>query len=192
MSTDKEPFSVTRSEKTLLLGIARRTVESVVRTGRPPRLDPSQYTGICLRHCGAFVTLHQDGDLRGCIGMFEADAPLWQTIREMAEAAAFRDPRFPPVREADLTRIDFEISVLSPLRKVSGPGEIVLGRDGIYIRKGSRSGTFLPQVARETGWSLEEFLGHCSRDKAGIGWDGWKTAELSTYTAEVFGEKDPV
>jgi MEMO1 family protein len=82
-----------------------------------------------------------------------------------------------------------EISVLTPMKKIHSIDEIEMGKDGIYIKKGSKSGTFLPQVAKETGWSKEEFLGHCAEDKAGIGWDGWKDAELYTYEAVVFGEK---
>ena len=84
--------------------------------------------------------------------------------------------------------IKIEISVLTPLKRINSPDEIILGKHGIYMKKGYNSGTFLPQVANSTGWTKEEFLGHCSRDKAGMGWDGWKTAELYTYEAIVFGE----
>jgi AmmeMemoRadiSam system protein A len=108
----------------------------------------------------------------------------------MAVAAAKHDYRFPPVTEAELRRIEIEISVLSPLKKISDISEIELGKHGIYIRKGWSSGVFLPQVADETGWSLEEFLGHCARDKAGIGWDGWKQADIYIFTATVFSESD--
>ena len=76
------------------------------------------------------------------------------------------------------------------MRKISSVNEIELGRHGIYIRKGDRSGTFLPQVATETGWTKEEFLGHCARDKAGLGWDGWRDAEIYVYEANVFSEKE--
>jgi AmmeMemoRadiSam system protein B/AmmeMemoRadiSam system protein A len=139
---------------------------------------------------GAFVTLHKKGRLRGCIGCFSSNDPLYKTVQEFALNSALRDPRFPPVKREELTDIDIEISVLSPMRKVESADEIVLGKHGIWIKKGFRSGTFLPQVATETGWSKEEFLGHCAQDKAGIGWDGWQDAELYVYTAEVFGEKE--
>jgi len=89
-----------------------------------------------------------------------------------------------------LKDIDIEISVLTPLKKIQSINEITMGKHGIYIKKGYRTGTFLPQVANETHWTLEEFLGHCARDKAGIGWDGWKEAELYTYEAIIFGEKN--
>jgi hypothetical protein len=94
------------------------------------------------------------------------------------------------VLSTELKNIEIEISVLTPLKKISSIDEIEMGKHGIWIKKGYRSGTFLPQVATETGWSKEEFLGHCARDKAGIGWEGWKDAELFTYEANVFNESE--
>ena len=139
---------------------------------------------------GVFVTLHLNGRLRGCIGRFVSDDSLHATIREMAQSAAFHDPRFPSLSRSEATRVDIEVSVLSPLKKISSVDEFQLGRDGIYMIKGSRHGTFLPQVAEETGWDTEEFLGHCARDKAGIGYYGWKEADLYTYQTEVVKESD--
>jgi hypothetical protein len=107
----------------------------------------------------------------------------------MAVASATQDSRFNPVVPGELRDIEIEISVLTPMRKIASIEEFQLGKHGIYIRKGMRSGTFLPQVATETGWTREEFLGHCAQDKAGIGWDGWKDADLYVYEALVFGEK---
>lgn len=138
--------------------------------------------------CGAFVTLHKNGRLRGCVGHFGSDVPLHAVVREMAYAAAFEDPRFHPVTAEELPDIRIEISVLTPLRRIRDIREFDYGRQGIFIRKGAHSGTFLPQVAEETHWTKEEFLGHCARDKAGIGWDGWKEAELYTYEAILFHE----
>jgi MEMO1 family protein len=139
---------------------------------------------------GVFVTLHtKEGALRGCIGSFVSKDALYKTIQEMAVSSAFRDPRFPPVTASEIEDIKLEISVLSPMEKIDDVSRIDLGRHGIYIKKGFRSGTFLPQVATETGWNLEEFLGHCARDKAGIGWDGWKDADVFIYTADVFQEE---
>jgi AmmeMemoRadiSam system protein A len=142
---------------------------------------------------GCFVTLKNKGRLRGCIGCFSANTPLWKTVREMAHASAVRDDRFrfDPILPSEAAELEVEISVLSPMRQVSNPlKEIVLGRDGVVIEDGGRRGTFLPQVARETGWSLEEFLGHCARDKAGIGWDGWKrpTAKIYSYRVVIVQE----
>jgi hypothetical protein len=104
----------------------------------------------------------------------------------MARAAAFEDPRFNSVRQSELDELDIEISVLTPMRRIKSLDEFVLGKHGIYIRKGWRSGTYLPQVADEVNWTKEEFVSHCSAEKAGIGWDGWKDAELFTYEAIVF------
>jgi AmmeMemoRadiSam system protein A len=122
--------------------------------------------------------------LRGCIGTFRQDQPLWQNVMEMAQSAAFNDPRFSPLSFDELNKIDIEISVLTPLKKIKSIDEIQLGKHGIYIKKGLRSGTFLPQVATETGWTLEEFLGHCAQDKAGIGYYGWKDPDTEIYIYE--------
>ena len=108
----------------------------------------------------------------------------------MAIAAATEDYRFPQVQADEIGGLQIEVSALTPMRRIFSIDEIELGRDGIYIRKGDRSGTFLPQVATETGWTKEEFLGHCARDKAGLGWDGWKDAEIYVYEANVFSEKE--
>ena len=139
---------------------------------------------------GVFVTLHLDGRLRGCIGRFESASSLHATIREMTRSAAFSDPRFPPLSRKEALRMEIEVSVLSPLKRIASLDEFKLGRDGIYMIKGSRHGTFLPQVAGETGWSTEEFLGHYARDKAGIGYEGWRDAELYTYQTVVVKESD--
>jgi len=127
--------------------------------------------------------------LRGCVGSFSQNTPLYKVIEEMAIASAIHDTRFNPVTKSEFEKIKIEISVLTPLKKISSIKEIILGKHGIYIKKGYNSGTFLPQVATETGWTVEDFVGRCSQDKAGIGWDGWKNAELYTYEAIVFNEK---
>ena len=136
--------------------------------------------------CGAFVSLHKHGHLRGCIGHFGEDYPLHEIVAEMARAAAFEDPRFMPVTRDELNDLDIEISVLTPMRRIQSLDEFELHRHGIYIKKGYRSGTFLPQVADEVNWTKEEFVGHCSQDKAGLGWDGWRDAELYVYEAIIF------
>ena len=139
---------------------------------------------------GVFVTLNLNGNLRGCIGRFTSTSSLHSTIREMARSAAFYDPRFPALSKKEAPEIEIEVSVLSPLKRIQSIDEFKLGRDGIYMIKGYNHGTFLPQVAKETGWNTEEFLGHCARDKAGIGYYGWKDAELYTYQTEVVKEYD--
>ena len=149
-------------------------------------ISPMQEYPMLSKKCGAFVSLHKHGHLRGCIGHFGEDTPLYEIVAEMARAAAFEDPRFMPVSREELDAIDIEISVLTPMRRIQSLDEFELHRHGIYIRKGYRSGTFLPQVADEVNWTKEEFVGHCSQDKAGLGWNGWKDAELYVYEAIVF------
>ncbi|MGD2033478.1 MAG: AmmeMemoRadiSam system protein B [Bacteroidales bacterium] len=183
-------FFLNDKEKTALLKIARHTLDTYLKERSFPTPDPGSLTDHLLTHAGAFVTLKKNHLLRGCIGNFGPDKPLYTTVQEMAVAAAMNDPRFPPVSNHELADLEIEISVLTPLRKITTPDEIIMGKHGIYIRKGNRSGTFLPQVATETGWSKEEFLGHCSRDKAHLGWEGWKTAELYVYEALVFSEHE--
>ena len=136
--------------------------------------------------CGAFVSLHKNGRLRGCIGHFGEDTPLHEIVAEMARAAAFEDPRFLNVTREEFDDLEIEISVLTPMRRIYSLDEFELHRHGIYIRKGFNSGTYLPQVADEVNWTKEEFVSHCSQDKARLGWDGWKEAELYVYEAIVF------
>jgi len=183
-------FNITREEKITLLQIARNTIESYIRDRKKPSIDPTGFTASLKMKAGAFVTLKENGELRGCIGRFTSDIPLYEVIREMAIASSTEDTRFEPVKAPEISKLEIEISVLSPMKKINSTDEIVLGKHGIYIKKGWYSGTFLPQVATETGWGKEEFLGHCARDKAGIGWDGWKDAEIYIYEACVFSEKE--
>ena len=135
--------------------------------------------------CGVFVTLKKHGELRGCIGYTESNTPLHLLVAEVAELSACHDYRFERVKPGEADELEIEISVLSPMRKIKDIREIKLGRHGILIKKGERTGLFLPQVAIETGWTLEQYLGHCSRDKAGIGWEGWREASLSTFTVDL-------
>lgn len=183
-------FTLTPDEKSMLLQIARRSIENALSGRTEPPCDTTRLTDKLRMNCGAFVTLRKQGKLRGCIGRLVGVRPLWRTVAEMARAAAFEDPRFRPVRADELPALHIDISVLSPLRRIHSIDEFRLGRDGIFIVKGDHQGTFLPQVARETNWTKEEFLGHCARDKAGLSWDGWRDAELYVYEAEVCDEDD--
>jgi AmmeMemoRadiSam system protein B/AmmeMemoRadiSam system protein A len=183
-------FDLKDADKKKLLSIARRTIEEYVGSRKVPEIQENDITVALKTSCGAFVTLKKSGELRGCVGRFGAVEPLYKVIREMAVAASTQDYRFKPVTRGELGEIEIEISVLTPIRRINSIDELKLGKHGIYIRKGNSSGTFLPQVATETGWTKEEFLGHCAQDKAGIGWNGWKDAELYVYEALVFGEKD--
>lgn len=185
---DGRQFQLTDTDKKELLRIARSTVDSYVRTRQIPPLQQEKYSRTLQEKAGAFVTLKIDGKLRGCIGSFEPDDPLYKVVQRMAIASSTQDSRFTPVEVPELPDIVIEISVLTPLKKIKDIKEIQLGKHGIYIRQGYMGGTFLPQVATETGWTLEEFLGHCARDKAGIGWDGWKNADIYIYEAIIFEE----
>jgi len=193
VSLSKENKSMlSKSDKDELLLLARNSIKKYLGEKHSPDLYSKSLSPALDAKAGAFVTLKKNGELRGCIGNFEAQNSLYETVRQMAIASATQDYRFSTVTLNELDSIDIEISVLTPMQKISDVNAIRLGIDGIYIKKGTRSGTFLPQVATDTGWSLEEFLGYCSRDKAGIGWDGWKAedAEIFIYQAIVFGEKD--
>ncbi|WP_092109319.1 AmmeMemoRadiSam system protein B [Prevotella sp. KH2C16] len=176
-------FRLTDEDKAELKKIAR---ESILATFTGKRYQPHGLSQTLRQRCGAFVSLHKHGLLRGCIGHFGEDYPLFEIVEKMAKAAAFEDPRFPKVSRQELPELDIEISVLTPMRRIHDLSEFILGRHGIYIRKGYHSGTYLPQVAEEVNWTKEEFVSHCSHDKAGLGWDGWKTAELYVYEAIVF------
>jgi len=137
---------------------------------------------------GAFVSLYINEKLRGCIGKFKSDEPLYKVVQEMTVSSATHDYRFSRVERKETPEVRIEISVLTPLKRIESIDEIQLGRHGIYIKKGSSSGTYLPQVASSTGWTVEEFVSHCSRDKAGLGPEGWRNAELYTYEAIIIKE----
>ena len=185
---EEKTFSLSDKEKKTLKDIAYNSIKDSL-DGKPVAVANSS---LFILHsslkekCGAFVSLHKQGRLRGCIGHFGEDVPLYEIVAEMARAAAFEDPRFQPVTHDELDDLDIEISVLTPMRRIQSLDEFQLHKHGIYIKKGYRSGTFLPQVADEVNWTKEEFVGHCSQDKAGLGWDGWRDAELYVYEAIVF------
>ena len=189
----EKTFTLSEDEKRMLKEIALTNIQEALGENHGDRSrDALLYKNhgpvptILQQKCGAFVSLHKQGHLRGCIGHFGEDVALHEIVAEMARAAAFEDPRFMPVTKEELDDIEIEISVLTPMRRIKSLDEFELHRHGIYIRKGYRSGTFLPQVADEVNWTKEEFVGHCAQDKAGIGWNGWKDAELYVYEAIVF------
>lgn len=176
-------------EKAELLQIARDVVEAHCRGDKPPTLSADSPT--LNEHRGAFVTLHKEGKLRGCIGHIRAEKPLAKTVAEMAEAAAFQDPRFPPVASEELGLLKYEISVLTPFRQIADVEEIEVGVHGIYMKRGSCSGLLLPQVATEWGWDRKTFLEHTCT-KAGLPEDAWKDkkTEIYIFSADVFSPDD--
>ena len=184
---DKETNYPTPFEKDALLRLARNSINSLF-TGIKT-IDNTVYNEWLSSNRGAFVSIHtQTGELRGCLGRFISDIPLFMLVKELAVSAARNDYRFPPVKEVELGNLIIEISVLSPLRRIHSISEIERGIHGIYIKRGKNTGTFLPQVILETNWDIETFVSRCSGDKAWIGPDGWKSAELYVYTADVFRE----
>ncbi|PIR16964.1 MAG: AMMECR1 domain-containing protein [Deltaproteobacteria bacterium CG11_big_fil_rev_8_21_14_0_20_49_13] len=178
---------LTDKEKNLLLALARSTIEAKVE-GRPLPAPPKA-EGVLASECGAFVTIHKKGRLRGCIGNMIGEGPLVRTIQEMAVASATEDPRFNGVKPEELKDLDIEISVLSPMKKVIDVNEIEVGKHGIIMRQGWRSGVLLPQVATEQGWEREEFLVNTCY-KAGLPPDAWKDPKtvIEIFSAEVFGD----
>ncbi len=176
------------AEKRRLLEIARQTITAYVRDRKVPEIKEDNPK--LLEKSGAFVTIKRRGDLRGCIGNFVSQKPLFRTIMDMAVAASTQDPRFPPMTPAETEDMELEISVLTPMRRISDPKEIEVGKHGIYLVKGPYGGTLLPQVATEYGWDRMTFLEQCCR-KAGLPTDAWKEgAEIYVYGAQVFGEKE--
>ncbi len=182
---DAKPLSL--EDKRTLMHIARTTVEHVVRGEPVPEFEVTSPD--LLEKRGAFVTLTKNGQLRGCIGYIIGIKPLYQTVREVAEAAALRDPRFPPVTPAELDDLEYEISALSVPRPIENIDEIQVGVHGIIIRKDYRQGLLLPQVATEYGWDRETFLEHTCT-KAGLPTSAWKDpdTEIEIFSAEVFSE----
>jgi AmmeMemoRadiSam system protein A len=173
-----------------LLKLARKTLALYARNAETLKIETDDLNLKEIR--GTFVSLHKNGKLRGCIGNIVGTKPLYLGIIDMSISSGFEDSRFSPITEAELSEIDIEISVLSPLEKIENSIKIIMGKHGVLVKNGSSSGVYLPQVASETGWSREEFMNSLCRDKAGISPDAWKTgeAEIYIFTAEVFGEKE--
>jgi len=176
------------AQRNSLLRIARDAVRAAVAGIPTPK--PQSDDSVLTTPCGCFVTLKSGDRLRGCIGQFISDRPLVEMVAEMARASATKDPRFfaDRITVRELSRLEIEISVLSPLERTDNPQDLRLGVDGIYIKRGYASGCFLPQVATETGWTAEEFLSFCCSHKAGLPTDAWKDPKTEVYlfTAEVF------
>ena len=170
-----------------VLDIARSTliafVKNKIRPGDVKIENPELYFPL-----GAFITLRKKGDLRGCIGEFEPDRPLYKVIQDKTIDAASVDPRFNPVAADELPDISLEISVMTPRQKISDWHQIKLGTDGVVIEEGNHAGTFLPQVATDSGWKLEEFLSHLCTEKAGLPENCYTdpAADIYTFRAQVF------
>lgn len=185
-----DDFTLTTQQKTLLLELARSTLQTWLGEQKRPHEDVDD--DILKQPCGAFVTLTTlSGELRGCIGHVVARTSLYKTVIECAISAACQDPRFPPLKLEELDKVTIEISVLSPPRKIRAIDEIEVGKHGLIITKGLNKGLLLPQVGARYGWTPETFLVHTCM-KAGLPRDGWKSddAVIEIFSALVFGETD--
>jgi len=187
LKNGEEPM-LTKDDKKRLLEIARSTILSLVSGKSFPEVHEKS-AGLNLK-LGAFVTLHKKGELKGCIGSFTSEEPLYRVISSMSVESASHDYRFEPVKADELNDIVIEISILSEPKLIGDWRNIRLGTDGVIIRKGFSSGVFLPQVATETKWDLDTFLGQLCSQKAGLPWDCYKdpTAKIYTFQADIFSE----
>ncbi|HOW57969.1 MAG TPA: AmmeMemoRadiSam system protein A [Smithellaceae bacterium] len=182
-------MGLTEKDKNALLDLAKNTIAAQLHKKEMPQVAvPS---AILKEKRGAFVTLKKRGHLRGCIGYIKAIKPLWETVQEMAIAAAFQDPRFPALKPEELKDLSFEISVLTPLRRIKDISEIETGKHGLYIINGYNSGLLLPQVAVEYKWDRETFLQETCH-KAGLPANAWQEedTEIYIFSAEYFGATD--
>jgi AmmeMemoRadiSam system protein A len=192
-------FTLNDEERRTLLADARETIAAALEM-RAPRYRRSEELERAIRGgksalgrpCGAFVTLHKNGGLRGCIGRMNTATPLEETVKLMAAEVAFHDPRFPPVQRGELEGCVIEISALSPMELCPDPRQVKVGVHGLYLNYAGRSGVLLPQVPLEQGWNLDEYLDYICV-KAGVPPKTWEKpdADLFTFTAIVFGEESP-
>ena len=180
-------MDLSSADKQLLLHVARDSIAAHLQGKAAAPLQASSPVLEELR--GAFVSLHRRGQLRGCIGYIEAVKPLLETVREMAPAAAFHDPRFGPLQAGELADLEIEISVLTPLKLIKSIDEIEVGRHGLYIVRGPNRGLLLPQVATQYHWDRQTFLGQTC-NKAGLPVDAWKDpgTQIFIFRAEIFAD----
>jgi AmmeMemoRadiSam system protein B/AmmeMemoRadiSam system protein A len=181
-------FGLSPGDKKTLLSIARQAIKS--RLEGKTLMFPKEIPSTLSQPLGAFVTLSESGDLRGCIGTFQPRNPLYEVVAEMARQAAFSDYRFPPIQPGELEHLDIEISVLTPMKRIYNPDSVEVGRDGLYVRRGQYSGVLLPQVPVEQRWDRTTFLDHTCL-KAGLPSSSWRNeqTELYVFQAEIFSER---
>ncbi|ORJ59092.1 AMMECR1 domain-containing protein [Geothermobacter hydrogeniphilus] len=185
---DRVEKKLTAKQCRTLLEIARQAIEHAVQE-QPFEPEPREEKALNMRN-GCFVSIHQKGELRGCIGNFQAELPLFREVARMAISSATQDPRFYPVQQDELADLKLEISVLSPLQKIEDISEIQVGKHGIYLEKSFHRGVLLPQVAPEHGWDRDEFLKQTCI-KAGLPTNAWQgdDADIYIFTAQIFSEK---
>ncbi len=183
----EKSMDLSAADQELLFRVARDSIQAHLKGDRP--VLPQTTSPVFSQPCGVFVTLNRQGRLRGCIGYLDAVKPLLESVQEMAVAAAFRDPRFPPLREEELADLDIEISVLSPMRQIKDIEEIQVGRDGLYLERGVCRGLLLPQVATQYGWDRLTFLRQTCC-KAGLPENAWEdpSTRIYAFTANILHE----
>jgi AmmeMemoRadiSam system protein B/AmmeMemoRadiSam system protein A len=186
--TEVQPYSLSDEDQNTLLALARKAVEFAVTNKQSYEPDPGKSEALNEER-GAFVTLSKAGQLRGCIGYTSPVKPLYLTVRDTATLAALRDPRFPQVTAAELPLLDYEISVLSPLRRVTDIQQIKVGVNGLLMKNGDYEGLLLPQVPVEQHWDRLKFLEQTCA-KAGTDGNCWKdeNTDIFSFTAAVFGK----
>jgi AmmeMemoRadiSam system protein A len=176
---------LTADDQKTLLRIARQALEARVRRIVAPVVEGE---GVLAQECGAFVTIHRRGALRGCLGRITTDMALADVVRHLAAVVADSDPRIEPVRREELDELDIEISVLTPQREVRSLDEIQIGRHGVIVEQAHRRGLLLPQVATERQWDVQQFVEHTCL-KAGLPPDAWRHgARMFVFEADVFSE----
>ena len=186
-----DEINFSKEEKIKLFDIARESIRHALNKKELPSFSVTDEN--LKKKRGVFVTLMNKGRLRGCIGYFEANNPLYLIVSRMAAAAATQDYRFAynPVTEDELEEINIKISILSKLKKIDSIDEIVVGKHGIWIKQGMKGGTYLPEVATEMGWDKIKFLEHCCAEKAGLSRDAWKKeADVYIYTSQILDEEE--
>jgi len=184
---EEKAMDISAADQEVLFRVARESLEAHLK-GEKAAL-PQATSQTLSQPSGVFVTLHRGGRLRGCIGYLEAMKPLLAAVQEMAVAAAFQDPRFPPLRQDELADLDVEISVLSPMCQIKHIEEIQVGRDGIYLERDPCRGLLLPQVATEYGWDRTTFLKQTCV-KAGLPPDAWEdpATRIFIFSAKILHE----
>ncbi len=182
-------FELSENEKKFLLRLARQVIADYLEGLDSP--GKTYYTDLLKKKTGAFVTLNNSGDLRGCIGYIDPILPLQDTIAELALSAAFNDPRFPPLGPDELGDMEIEISVLTPKQKINDISQIEIGRDGLIIKQGYHEGLLLPQVATDYNWDVLTFLEQTCR-KAGLSTSAWKekSTQILRFSALIFSESE--
>ena len=180
--SDKRTIDIlTKKEKKEMLRLAHEAINRQLYF----QDDEDDKTQLQVKSSGVFVSVYNGDELRGCVGQFGNKGNLNNLIKKLAVDAAYDDSRFESIKEDELNDIRIEISLLTPLELIDDINKIEVGRHGIYIMNGFQHGTFLPQVGARNQWTVEEYLGHCSRDKAKIGWDGWREADIFIFEAVI-------